>query len=311
MTAKPILIDTDPGQDDAIAILLALASPELEVVGITTVAGNVPLALTSRNARIICELAGRTDIPVHAGAAKPLQRELVTAEFVHGKSGLDGIVLPEPAMPLCEGPAVDFLVETLMQREGITVCALGPLTNIALALQQEPRIAARIERLVLMGGGCFEGGNITPAAEFNFYVDPQAAAQVFAAGIPITMAPLDVTHQALTTRARIAALRALGNRVGEAAAAWMEFFERFDEEKYGQEGGPLHDPCVIAWLLQPELFTGRRCNVEIETGSELTLGMSVIDWWGVTGRPQNALVLGGIDADGYFKLITERLGVLP
>lgn len=308
---KPILIDTDPGQDDAIAILLALASPELELVGITTVAGNVPLSLTSRNARIICELAGRTDIPVYAGAAKPLQRELVTAEFVHGKSGLDGIELPEPQMPLREGHAVDFLIETLMQREGITVCALGPLTNIALALQKEPRIAARIEQIVLMGGGYFEGGNITPAAEFNFYVDPQAAALVFAAGIPITMAPLDVTHQALTTRARIAALRALGNRTGTACAAWMEFFERFDEEKYGQEGGPLHDPCVIAWLLKPELFTGRRCNVEIETGSELTLGMSVVDWWGVTQRPQNALVLGGIDADGYFKLITKRLGALP
>ncbi len=311
MTRRPILIDTDPGQDDAIAILLALASPELELLGITTVAGNVPLALTSRNARIICELAGRTDIPVYAGAAQPLQRALVTAEFVHGKSGLDGITLPEPQMQLREGHAVDFLIETLMQREGITVCALGPLTNIALALQKEPRIAQRIERIVLMGGGYFEGGNITPAAEFNFYVDPQAAAQVFAAGIPITMAPLDVTHQALTTRPRIAALRALGNRVGEAAALWMEFFERFDEEKYGQEGGPLHDPCVIAWLLKPELFTGRRCNVEVETQSELTLGMSVVDWWGVTRRPQNALVLGGIDADGYFRLITERLGVLP
>ncbi|MDI4634522.1 nucleoside hydrolase [Pelomonas sp. V22] len=311
MTPRQILIDTDPGQDDAIAILLALASPELEVLGITTVAGNVPLRLTSRNARIICELAGRSDIPVYAGADKPLQRALVTAEFVHGKSGLDGITLPEPQMPLREGHAVNFLIETLMAREGVTVCALGPLTNIALALQKEPRIAQRIERIVLMGGGYFEGGNITPAAEFNFYVDPQAAAQVFAAGIPITMAPLDVTHQALTTRPRIAALRALGNRVGEAAAAWMEFFERFDEEKYGQEGGPLHDPCVIAWLLKPELFTGRRCNVEIETGSELTLGMSVVDWWGVTRRPQNALVLGGIDADGYFRLITERLGVLP
>lgn len=311
MTRRKILIDTDPGQDDAIAILLALASPELEVLGISVVAGNVPLPLTSRNARIICELAGRPDIPVYAGAVKPLQRELVTAEFVHGKSGLDGIELPEPQMQLREGHAVDFMIETLMQHEGVTVCALGPLTNIALALRKEPRIAKRIEQIVLMGGGYFEGGNITPAAEFNFYVDPQAAAQVFAASIPITMAPLDVTHQALTTRPRIAALRALGNRVGEAAAAWMEFFERFDEQKYGQEGGPLHDPCVIAWLLKPGLFTGRRCNVEIETGSELTLGMSVVDWWGVTRRPQNALVLGGIDAEGYFRLITERLGVLP
>lgn len=309
---QAIIIDTDPGQDDAIAILLALASPELEVLGLTAVAGNVPLALTSRNARIVLELANRRDVPVYAGADRPLLRPLVTAEFVHGKTGLDGPVLPEPTMALSDTHAVDFIVQTLMAREPgtVTLCPLGPLTNIALALAREPKIAARIQQIVLMGGGCFEGGNITPAAEFNIYVDPHAAALVFQSGVPITMAPLDVTHQALTTRPRVAAIRALGTTVGESVAQWMEFFERFDEQKYGQEGGPLHDPCVIAWLLRPELFIGRHCHVQIECESPLTRGMSVIDWWGVTGQRANAFVLGGIDADGFYALIAERLARL-
>ena len=312
MTPQPIIIDTDPGQDDAIAILLALASPELEVLGLTTVAGNVPLALTSRNARIVLELANRRDVPVYAGADRPLLRPLVTAEFVHGKTGLDGPVLPEPTMAMADGHAVDFIIQTVLAREPgtVTLCPLGPLTNIALALAREPRIAPRLKQIVLMGGGGFEGGNITPVAEFNFYVDPQAAALVFKAGVPITMAPLDVTHQALTTRKRVAAIRAIGSPLGEAVAQWLEFFERFDEQKYGQEGGPLHDPCVIAWLLRPDLFSSRDCFVQIETGSELTLGQSVIDWWGVTGKPANARVLGGIDADGFYALIVNRLATL-
>jgi purine nucleosidase len=192
----------------------------------------------------------------------------------------------------------------------VTLGPLGPLTNIALALRQAPDIAPRIQRIVLMGGGFFEGGNVTPAAEFNIYVDPQAAHEVFTSGVPITMAPLDVTHEALTTSKRIAAIRDLGNRAGTVVAAWMEFFERYDEEKYGQDGGPLHDPCVIAWLLAPQLFTGRDCNVRIETQSELTRGMTVIDWWGVTGLPANAQVLRHVDADGFFSLLTDRLARL-
>lgn len=309
----PIIIDTDPGQDDAVAILLALASPELEVLGITTVAGNVPLALTSRNARIVCALAGRAEVPVHAGADRPLLRPLVTAEHVHGKTGLDGPPLPEPPQPLAEAHAVDFLIETLMRRAAgtVTLCPLGPLTNIALALMREPRIAPRIRRIVLMGGGCFEGGNITPAAEFNIYVDPQAADLVLRSGVPITMAPLDVTHQALTLPHRVAAIRAIGTPLAETVAQWLEFAERFDVQKYGQAGGPLHDPCVIAWLLRPELFSGRDCHVAIETASPLTRGMTVIDWWGVTGQPANAHVLGGLDAEGFYALITERLKLLP
>lgn len=311
-TNRKIIIDTDPGQDDAIAILLALASPELEVVGITAVAGNVPLRLTEKNARKICELAGRPDVRVFAGAERPLLRRSVTAEHVHGKTGLDGPVLPEPTMPLQEQHAVDFIIETLMKEESgtITLCPLGPLTNIALALIREPRIAPRIKEIVLMGGGFFEGGNMTPAAEFNIYVDPHAADVVFRSGAPIVVMPLDVTHKALTTAARIEAFRSLGTRVGDAAAALLEFFERFDEEKYGTDGGPLHDPCVIAYLLRPALFTGRHCNVEVEISSELTMGMTVVDWWGVTDRSKNAMVMRDIDADGFFALLTDRLARL-
>lgn len=309
---RKIIIDTDPGQDDAVAILLALGSAELEIVGISAVAGNVPLKLTEKNARKICELAGRPDIKVYAGAIRPLVRELVTAEEVHGKTGLNGPQLPDPKMKLQHQYAVDFMVETLMKEEAgtITLCALGPLTNVALALIREPKIAPRIKEIVLMGGGFFEGGNVTPTAEFNIYVDPQAADLVFKSGIPIVMMPLDVTHKALTTAKRTQAIRKLGTRVGTATAEMLEFFERFDEEKYGTDGGPLHDPCVIAYLLKPDLFKGRNCNVTVETASELTMGMTVIDWWGVTKRPKNAMVMRDIDHDAFFALLVERLARL-
>ena len=306
-----IIIDTDPGQDDAVAILLALASPELEVLGITAVAGNVPLALTQRNARIVCELAGRPDLPVFAGCDRPMARDLVTAEHVHGKTGLDGADLPEPTMPLRDAHAVDFIVETLRAEPAgsVTLCLLGPLTNVATALARAPDIAGRIERIVLMGGAYFEVGNVTPAAEFNVYVDPEAARDVLGCGAPVTIVPLDCTHRALTTRARNEAFRGAG-RVGEVVAGWTGFFERFDREKYGSEGAPLHDPCVVAWLLRPDFFTGRHVNVEVEVGSPLTRGMTVADWWGVTDRAPNATFLGGVDADGFFALLTERLARL-
>jgi purine nucleosidase len=311
--ARPIIIDTDPGQDDAVAVLLALASPELNVLGITAVAGNVPLALTTRNACILLELAGRQDVPVYAGAARPMVRPLVTAEYVHGKTGLDGPDLPEPTMALTPGDATDFIIRTLREHPpgSVTLCPLGPLTNIGLALVRAPDIAPRIAEIVLMGGGCFEGGNITPAAEFNIFVDPHAADVVFKSGVPITMMPLDVTHQVLSTRARIAAIRAVGNRSAEVVAQMLEFFERFDVAKYQSDGGPLHDPCVIAYLLQPGMFEGRYINVEVETRSELTMGMTVADWWGVTGRPANARFMRKVDADAFFDLLCERLARLP
>ena len=313
MTPRKIIIDTDPGQDDAVAILLALASPEdMTVLGITAVAGNVPLALTARNARIICELAGRPDIAVHAGCAAPLTRKLVTAENVHGKTGLDGPQLPDPVLPLQAEHGVDFIIRTLRAEPAgtVTLCPLGPLTNIATAFRQAPDIVDRVQEIVLMGGACFEGGNITPAAEFNIYVDPQAADIVFRSGVPLVVMPLDVTHKALTSRARVAAFRDMGTEAGRMVAEWTDFFERFDMAKYGSEGAPLHDPTVIAWLIRPDLFTGRHINVEIETQSELTMGMTVADWWGVTGRKPNAMFIGGIDAEGFYALLAERIGRL-
>jgi purine nucleosidase len=310
---RKIIIDTDPGQDDAVAILLALASPEeIELLGITAVAGNVPLALTARNARVVCDLAGRRDVPVFAGCDRPLAHDLVTAEHVHGKTGLDGIALPEPRTPLQDAHAVDFIIETLRQEPAgsVRLCPLGPLTNIATAFRRAPDIVGRVAEIVLMGGAYFEVGNITPAAEFNIYVDPEGAALVFGAGAPLTVMPLDVTHKVLTTRPRIEAIRDLGTDVGHAVAAWTDFFERFDMEKYGHDGAPLHDPCVPAYLIRPGLFAGRRINVEIETVSELTRGMTVADWWGVTDRPANALFMGDVDAPGFYDLLTGRLARL-
>ena len=311
MTRK-IIIDTDPGQDDAVAILLALASPELEVVGLTAVAGNVPLALTAKNTRIVCELAGRGDAKVYAGCDAPMRHTLVTAEHVHGKTGLDGPVLPDPKMPLQDQHAVDFIIETLRSEPAgtVTLCPLGPLTNIATAFERAPDIVAKVQETVLMGGAYFEVGNITPAAEFNIYVDPEAAKIVFASGCPIVVMPLDVTHKALTTAPRVQAFRDLGTKPGTMVAEWTDFFERFDKEKYGSAGAPLHDPCVIAYLVQPDLFSGRFINVEVETTSPLTRGMTVADWWGVTDRAPNAMFMGDIDADGFFALLVDRIGRL-
>ena len=312
---RRIIIDTDPGQDDAVAILLALGSPEeIMVEAIVACAGNVPLSLTALNARKICELAGRPDVPVYAGCARPMAaRPLVTAEHVHGATGLDGPVLPEPAMPLRAQHGVDFLIDTLRAQPAgeITLCALGPLTNIAMALVKAPDIAPRIREIVLMGGAYFEVGNITPTAEFNIYVDPDAAAIVLGSGVPIVMMPLDVTHQVLTTDARLARIRALPNRSGQAASAMLNFSERFDLKKYDSLGAPLHDPCVIAYLIRPELFQGRHINVEIETASPLTIGMTVADWWRVTTRTPNATFMRNVDDVGFYALLEDRLARLP
>ena len=314
MGAQKIIIDTDPGQDDAVAILLALASPdEIEVLGITAVAGNVPLSLTERNARIVCELAGRPDIAVYAGCDRPLRRKLVTAEHVHGKTGLDGPELPEPKIKLQEKHGVDFIIDTILQEpeNSVSLCPLGPLTNIASAILKQPKIVSRIKQIVLMGGAYFEVGNITPTAEFNIFVDPDAAKIVFEAGIDMVVMPLDVTHKALVTGERNEAFRQLKSPVGVAVAEMTDFFERFDKEKYGSSGAPLHDPCVTAYLINPKIFSGKKINVEIETKSELTLGMTVADWWGVTERKANTFFVGDLDSKKFFNLLTERLGRLP
>jgi purine nucleosidase len=314
VTRRPIIIDTDPGIDDAVAILLALAAAEdLEVLGVVAVAGNLPLPQTERNARRVCELAGRTDVPVYAGCGRPILRPLATAEHIHGETTPDRLLLPEPTVALRTQHGVDFLIETLLAAEPctITVCALGPLTDIAMALVKAPETACRIRELVIMGGACFELGNVTPAAEFNIHVDPHAAAIVVDSGIPVTMIPLDATHRVLTTPARLDALRALGNRCGPTVAALLSAFEKRRRHNFGSRGRALHDPCVIAYLLRPGLFKGREVNVAIETQSALAMGMTVVDWWGVTGRAPNARLMTTADANGFYDLLTERLGRLP
>jgi purine nucleosidase len=311
MKARPIIIDCDPGQDDAIMLLMALASPEeLKILGITAVAGNVPLALTERNARLICDLAQRSDVGVYAGCSHPMQRRLVTAEEVHGKTGIDGIEITEPRLPPGARHAVDFIVESLSEADddSITLLPIGPLTNIATALTKAPGIAAKIKEIVLMGGAMREGGNVTPSAEFNIYVDPHAADIVFRCGRPIVAMGLDVTHQVLTTPARLGRIRALGNPVAEAAHNMLAYFDRHDVHKYGSDGAPLHDPCTTAYLLKPELFKARRCNLQVETESELTMGHTAVDFWNVSGQPKNVDWAYDVDADGFFDLLTERLG---
>ena len=313
MAPRPIIIDCDPGQDDALMLLLALASPEqLDVLGITTVAGNVPLELTQRNGRLICEMAGKNDTRVFAGCARPLTRDLVTAENVHGKSGIDGVEIYEPKLPLQPQHAVDFIIETLLAADdrSITLVPTGPFTNIAAAFIKEPAIVPKIDEIVLMGGGFREGGNVTPAAEFNVYVDPHAAHVVFTCGRPITVMSLDVTHQALTNPARLDAISAIGTDVARNVREMLEFYDRYDIEKYGGDGAPLHDPCTIAFLLQPDLFAGKEVHVAVEIGSELTMGATVVDYWGVTGEAPNATWIHSVDADGFFALLTERLARL-
>src|SRR6516165_7358932 len=311
---RRIIIDADPGIDDAVAILLALAAAEeLEVLGVVAVAGNLPLTLTERNARRVCELGGRTDIAVYAGCERPLLRPLATAERIHGETARDRLLLPEPTMAPRPQHGVDFLIDTLRSEAAgtVTLCALGPLTNIAMALVKAPDVATTVAELVIMGGACFELGNVTPAAEFNIYVDPHAAAIVFDSGIPITMIPLDVTHQVLTTPKRLAALRALDNRCGRAVAALLASFERNRRAKFGARATALHDPSVIAYLLKPTLFQGREVNVSVETQSPLTLGMTVVDWWDVTSRKPNLRLMTTVDADGFYELLTAGLARLP
>jgi purine nucleosidase len=310
MTTRKIIIDCDPGQDDAVMILLALACPDqLEVLGITTVAGNVPLKLTERNARLMCELAGRTDVPVFAGSAKPMVRELVTAENVHGGTGIDGADIHEPVLPLQKRHAVDFIIDTLLAADdnSITLVPTGPLTNIGLAIEREANILPKIREIVLMGGAMREGGNTTPCAEFNIYVDPHAADIVMHCGRPITIASLDVSHQVVVQHDCLDRLRLMDSKVASATLGMLEFFNRFDSQKYGTEGAPLHDPCTIAYLLQPELFLGKTCNVEVETDSPLTIGHTAVDFWGVTDRPANVNWLHQVNRKGFFDLLLDRL----
>jgi purine nucleosidase len=308
MPPRPILIDTDPGQDDAVAILMACAAPEeLEVLGLVTVGGNVPIELTTANALRILELAGRTEMPVHAGCPRPILRPLTTAPEIHGQSGLAGTDLPAARIEARPGHGVPWIVETLMTApEPVTVCTLGPLTNLALALVMEPRIAGRIAEIIAMGGS-FSGGNVMPAAEFNIYVDPEAAAIVLGCGRPITLIPLDCTWQVRALPERLARIARIGTRSAEVVSQIMSY--RADSE--GGVGRPLHDACVIARLLRPDLFDGPQVPVQVETSSELTRGATIMDRRGRTGLPANCRVLLEVDAGGFFELLGGLLARLP
>jgi purine nucleosidase len=310
VAARKVIIDCDPGQDDAVALFLAMSSPdELDILGITTVAGNVPVELTQRNARMMCDIAGRKELPVYAGCERPMVLEPITAEYIHGNTGIDGVDVFEPDTPLQDSHAVDFIIETLLAADTgtVTLVPTGPMTNIATAIQREPAVLDSVQEIVAMGGAMREGGNRSPSAEFNVLVDPHAADIVYNTGKPVTAMGLDVTHQVLSTRERVARLRAVGNAVAVATADMLSFFHRYDTKKYGSEGAPLHDPCTVAWLLRPDLFATRRCNLSVEKESELTLGHTAVDFWHVTDRPHKVDWVYEVDADGFYDLLIERL----
>jgi purine nucleosidase len=310
MSPRKIIMDCDPGQDDAIALLLAMSSPdELDILGITTVAGNVPLKLTERNARQMCDIAGRDDIPVYAGRSTPMHRELLTAENIHGKTGIDGVEIVTPKTPLEEKHAVEFIVDTLhaAEDESITLVPTGPLTNIASAIEKDASILSSVDEIVLMGGAMREGGNHSPSAEFNILVDPHAADIVFRCGRPLTVMGLDVTHQVLALSDRRERIRNIDNSAARATAGMLDFFNRHDTNKYSSLGAPLHDPCTVAYLLKPDLFEGKICNLTVETESELTMGHTAVDFWHVTDRPKNVQWIHTVDADGFYALLVERL----
>jgi inosine-uridine nucleoside N-ribohydrolase len=299
--STPILLDCDPGHDDAIALLLAVASPELELLGVTTVAGNQTVEKTTANAIRVLELVG-SDVPVAAGAGRPLVREPYVAAYVHGETGLDGPDLPPARREPVDQHAVDFLAQRI---DGATLVATGPLTNVALLLAREE---ASPERIVLMGGAIAEG-NVTPAAEFNIWADPEAAARVFSSGLDVTMVGLDVTHQALLTDEHAGGLRENG-RIGSVVADLLDFYGTFHKQVYDFEGSPIHDAVAVAQVIRPDLLELRGLNVEIDRESELCRGRTVVDVWKRTGREANARVAVGIDAPGFIELLLERLGSL-
>jgi inosine-uridine nucleoside N-ribohydrolase len=305
VTATRVLLDCDPGHDDAIALLLALASPEVDLLGVTTVAGNQTLEKTTANAIRVLEFAGRTDVPVAAGADRPLVREQFVAAYVHGETGLDGPDLPPPQSAPVDRHAVDFLADKIREVDGrVTLVPVGPLTNVALLLALHPD--ARPERIVLMGGAIAEG-NVTPAAEFNIWCDPEAAVRVFTSGIDVTMVGLDVTHKALFTTAHIGRL---AGRVGEMVTELLRFYDRFHREVYGFDGSPIHDAVAVAHVLQPDVVETRHLNVEIDVESELCRGRTVVDLWRRTEREPNVHVAVDIDADAFLELLIERVNSL-
>ncbi|MGH3105069.1 MAG: nucleoside hydrolase [Gaiellaceae bacterium] len=307
--ATPILIDCDPGHDDAIALLLALASPELDLLGVTTVSGNQTVEKTTANAIRLLEFAGRGDVPVARGADRPLLRERFVAAYVHGESGLDGPELAEPTRGPLEQHAVDFLAERIVGADRpVTLIPVGPLTNVGLLLARHPDAAARLDRIVLMGGAIAEG-NVTPAAEFNIWADPEAAQRVFESGIDVTMIGLDVTHKALLLPEHAERLRASG-RTGKLVAELLDFYGEFHRRTYGWDGSPIHDAVAVAHVVRPELVETLRRHVAVDCASELCRGRTVVDLWRRTENLPNAEVGVAVDADAFVELLLERLASL-
>ncbi|MER5173470.1 nucleoside hydrolase [Thioclava kandeliae] len=315
--ALPVIIDTDPGQDDAFAILLALAVPELDVLGLTTVAGNMGLEQTTDNARRIVELAGLPETPVHAGSARPLIRKPRPVPEIHGETGIDGWDWAEARFPPAKTHAVDFIIETILAHpQKVQMICLGPQTNLALAIRRAPEILQNMAGISFMGGGFFEGGNMTPAAEYNILVDPEAVRIVLSsageAGVPVTAVPLDCTHACAAPLGWSTTLRETGTEVMQACAGMMEFFEQYGNKKYGTKTRPLHDAVAIAATIWPDLFPGKLCPVDVECAGELTTGMTVVDWLRQTGRPDNCLWLNGChDAAEVYARMAAALATLP
>jgi purine nucleosidase len=306
---KPVILDVDPGHDDAVAIMMACGSPGLDLLAVTTVAGNATLPKTTRNALRVLSLIGRTDVPVAAGASGPLVRELRTAEDIHGESGMDGTEIPEATFEPDERDAVELIADTLGgASEPVALIPVGPLTNIAALLRRHPELKGKISRVSLMGGS-IGLGNTTPAAEFNIYVDPEAAREVFESGLQITMSGLDVTHQAGADRAERDRLRGLGG-IGEVVAGSLDFFAATYERSFGFDAPPLHDPVAVAAILEPGVLKTRPMNVQIECESDLTRGETVCDLHGVTGRRANADVGVELDREAFFDLLHDSLGRL-
>ena len=304
---QPIVLDCDPGHDDALAILLAAAAPSLELLAITTVAGNQSLDKTTLNARRVCSVAGIEGVPIAAGCDRPLVRNRIAAPEIHGESGLDGPAFGAPTVPLDPRHGVDVILEASRAQSGLVVIATGPLTNVATALERDPGLAGRLQRLVLMGGA-IGLGNVTPAAEFNIGADAEAARAVFESGIPITMVPLETTHQALATDAVVARIAALDFPLAHICVELLGFFAETYKRVFGFEAPAVHDPCAVAWLIDPSIVLTRRMRVDIETQAEFSYGRTVCDVHGVTGRTPNAEVGVGLAVDRFWDLMVGAIG---
>ena len=311
MTRQALIVDCDPGVDDAVALMLAFGSPAFELLAVTAVGGNVPVVKTARNARMLRQIAGRADVPVFMGADRPLRREPAGAGEFHGAEGLGDMTPFEPDAPCADGHAADAIVDLVMGRpaKSVAVAVLGPLTNLALALRKEPALAARLGPVAVMGGARSEGGNITASAEFNIWADPEAAAEVLATGCDAVLFGLDATHQVRATEARIAALEAAGTPMADVAASMMRFSQRVERRIVGWDAPPVHDPCPVAWLLQPDLFALKPCRIAVETESDLTRGHTAVEFRAAVAGSLPHRWAVSADADGVFGLVARAVGL--